>query len=208
MLEKVFHPVIRSIHNISIAPFKTGPHITRFYMYDTIKEYVTDTKGKVLSISGSVPLCTYLGMDALEIVEANYPEHNLLDLVSFKENEFDYVVCDQVLEHVEGNPQSAVDECYRVLKPGGTLVLTTCFINPIHMELDFWRFTPSALQLLCKNFSEIINSGGWGNSSMSFIERIGLRFVKIPRVKWHPMNILATKNNEKIPVTTWVIAKK
>ena len=200
---------IKTLYKSSKKPFKYGPHITRFYMYEEIKDSIAiKGEGKVLSISHSIPLCNYLNMDALQIVEANYPEHDLLNLDAFPKDDFDYVICDQVLEHVEGNPQIAVDECYRVLKPGGTLVLTTCFINPIHMDSDFWRISPSGLNLLCKKFSEIIATGGWGNVYVWILSWMGLRFVSIPKVSWHPLHIFAMKNNDKIPVVTWIIAKK
>lgn len=42
----------------------------------------------------------------------------------FKANTFDYVVSSEVIEHVP-DPFLALTECYRVLKPGGTFVLTT-----------------------------------------------------------------------------------
>ncbi len=200
---------IKTLYKSSKKPITKGPHITRFYMYKKIKDsIVIKSEGKVLSISHSIPLCKYLNMDSLQIIEANYPEHDLLNLDAFPEDDFDYVICDQVLEHVEGSPQIAVDECFRVLKPGGTLVLATCFINPIHMDADFWRFTPSALNILCKKFSEIIEAGGWGNVYVWILSWMGLRFVSIPKVSWHPLHIFAMKNNDKIPVVTWIIAKK
>jgi 2-polyprenyl-3-methyl-5-hydroxy-6-metoxy-1,4-benzoquinol methylase len=40
----------------------------------------------------------------------------------FKSNTFDYLLCTEVLEHVEGD--DAVKECYRVLKPGGVALIT------------------------------------------------------------------------------------
>jgi len=42
----------------------------------------------------------------------------------FKANTFDYVISSEVVEHVS-NPDKALRELYRVLKPGGILVLTT-----------------------------------------------------------------------------------
>jgi len=62
---------------------------------------------------------------------------------------FDIVICTQVLEHLV-DPRAAFDEFFRILKPGGTLVLTTNFLFPIHgAPYDFFRFTTYGLQHLC-----------------------------------------------------------
>jgi ubiquinone/menaquinone biosynthesis C-methylase UbiE len=51
--------------------------------------------------------------------------------LSFQERAFDCVICSEVLEHIE-NDEKALDEIYRVLKPGGEFFLT----GPIHQK-DF-----------------------------------------------------------------------
>ena len=40
----------------------------------------------------------------------------------FLPNTFDYVICTEVLEHIEGD--GAITECYRVLKPNGVALIT------------------------------------------------------------------------------------
>jgi hypothetical protein len=85
---------IKTLYKSSKKPFEHGPHITRFYMYEEIKDSIAiKSEGKVLSISHSIPLCNYLNMDALQIVEANYPEHDILNLDAFPKDDFDYVIC-------------------------------------------------------------------------------------------------------------------
>ena len=42
--------------------------------------------------------------------------------IPFNSNTFDYVVCTEVLEHIEGN--DPMKECYRVLKPGGVALFS------------------------------------------------------------------------------------
>ncbi len=127
----------------------------------------------------------------------------------FEDGEFDWVASGQVLEHIEGNPQQAIDESYRVLKPGGIAIHTTCFINPIHgCPKDFWRFAPEALQLLCKKFSRVIDMGGWGNPYVWFLVWLGLRFMPIPHAKWHPLNKIATSNYKNWPIVTWIVVQK
>ena len=45
---------------------------------------------------------------------------------------FDAILCSEVLEHVP-EPDRALDEFSRLLKPGGTLILTAPFISNVHM---------------------------------------------------------------------------
>jgi len=190
---------------------KRGPHITRYAMYQrlsTIGKTFLNKNGSVLSISKSASICDILELSPKEITEVNYPDQNVLSL-NFNDNSFDYVVSDQVLEHVEGDPQKAIDECWRVLRPGGLAVHTTCFINPVHgFPKDFWRFTPDALRLLHHKFTEIIECDGWGNFEALLFMRNSLRFEPIPHLKWHPIHRLATRNDTEWPIVTWIIAKK
>src|SRR5262245_38667302 len=68
---------------------------------------------------------------------------------------FDIVLCTEVLEHIP-YPQRAIDEMYRVLVPGGQLLLTTRFLFPIHdAPHDYFRFTKYGLRHLLRRF-EII----------------------------------------------------
>jgi SAM-dependent methyltransferase len=53
----------------------------------------------------------------------------------------DVILCTQVLEHV-AQPSALFCEAFRVLKPGGLLVLTAPQTNPLHEEPhDYHRFT-------------------------------------------------------------------
>jgi len=64
----------------------------------------------------------------------------------------DVVLCTEMLEHVT-EPQRAVNEMHRVLKPGGTLLLTTRFLFPIHdAPHDYFRFTKYGLRHLLRAF--------------------------------------------------------
>jgi SAM-dependent methyltransferase len=188
---------------------KRGPNITRYYMYDYLSKSIKmdNYNGKTLSISHSSRLCQCLGISKLNIIEANYPDYNILSL-PFSDNQFDYVVSDQVLEHVEGDPQTVFDETFRILKPGGIAIHTTCFINPIHeYPDDFWRFTPQGLKYLGRKFSSI-EVGSWGNPYVWLIVWLGLRFDGIPVSRWHPLHHLAILNCENWAIVTWVVVRK
>ena len=73
----------------------------------------------------------------------------------FKNNKFDVIFIYEVLEHVD-KPFEASNELFRVLKPGGTLLLSTPFIFGIHDgPYDYWRFTKYGLKNLFYKFREI-----------------------------------------------------
>ncbi|OGU34267.1 MAG: hypothetical protein A2068_09290 [Ignavibacteria bacterium GWB2_35_6b] len=84
----------------------------------------------------------------------------------FKDCSVDTVVCFQVLEHLQ-EPNFFLSECYRILRPGGKLLITVPFMWHIHeAPYDYFRYTRYGLEyLLLKNeFSDILiyeNTGFW-----------------------------------------------
>ena len=62
------------------------------------------------------------------------------------------VLCLDTLEHVE-YCHRAMEEVYRILKPGGMCVISSVMAFPIHeFPYDYWRFTPSGFESLLKAF--------------------------------------------------------
>jgi SAM-dependent methyltransferase len=209
------HLILRAV-KLSTRRLATGSHITRYSMYlhleQVFQNYGRGRHARILSISHSERLASVVrGYSTTDLVEATYPEATLLDL-PFAANEFDLVVSDQVLEHVLGDPQRAIDESRRVLKPGGLALHTTCLINPIHVAVhtpsDLWRFTPEALRWLCRDFSTIVDAGGWGNRFVWVAVALGLRYEPVPHAKWHPLHQLATRDEPRWPISTWIAAEK
>ena len=76
----------------------------------------------------------------------------------FEDNSVDAIVCIAVLEHVE-EPQKAVREMYRVLKPGGYCYIYAPFLFYYHPMKgyygDFYRFTRDGYEYMTKDFSEV-----------------------------------------------------
>ncbi len=73
----------------------------------------------------------------------------------FEDGVYDYVVCTEVLEHTR-QPFDAIEEIFRILRPGGYLFLTTPFNFRIHGPLpDCWRFTEHGLRELLKRFQVV-----------------------------------------------------
>lgn len=62
------------------------------------------------------------------------------------DSSFDVVVSTQVLEHV-AEPQLHLSECFRVLRPGGQLLLSTHGVFAYHPDPgDYWRWTCAGLK--------------------------------------------------------------
>lgn len=111
------------------------------------------------------------------VVDVN-PEHKPdvvgdIQNLPFEDNSIGGILCFSVLEHVE-NPILAAKELYRVLKPGGEILLSTPFIWPYHgnrFYKDFWRFTEDGLRFLFKEFSrvEIMPGGGYFSTIVNLI---------------------------------------
>lgn len=60
------------------------------------------------------------------------------------------------LEHVEF-VRKAINECHRVLKPNGLLIISSVMNFPIHDHPhDYWRFTPEAFESLLRPFSSSV----------------------------------------------------
>lgn len=76
----------------------------------------------------------------------------------FADGSVDALLCMSVLEHVE-EPQQAVREMYRVLKPGGYCYIEVPFIFYYHpmkgYYKDFYRFTYDGLEYMTKDFKEV-----------------------------------------------------
>ena len=97
----------------------------------------------------------------------------------FKDNTFDAVISEAVLEHVH-SPNRVVQEIYRVLKPGGYICVAVPFLQGYHASPhDYQRWTVSGIVQLCAAFTEI-ESGACAGPTASlhwiFREYVGLLF--------------------------------
>lgn len=76
----------------------------------------------------------------------------------FPDDSVDALVCISVLEHVE-EPQKAVKEMHRVLKPGGYCYIYAPFLFYYHPEKgyygDYYRFTVEGMKYMTRDFKSI-----------------------------------------------------
>ncbi len=116
-------------------------------------------RGRVLDVGCGTqpyrPILEKLGASYYAIdkwVEEPMPDAKLdiQALDSIPDGSFDTVFCSQVLEYV-AEPHKALGECFRVLRPGGTLVLSAPFVLGIHdAPHDLFRFSPFGLRALAE----------------------------------------------------------
>ncbi len=135
-----------------------------------------------------------------------YPEVDMHKM-PYEDNTFDYVLADQVIEHVR-KPWICVEEVRRVLKLGGIAVLTSGLMCPVHGQPDdYFRFTPFGLKVLCENFSNILECDG--NGSRNLINDIWVRRLQRKGVTGNPeRESRALKSDGTNLIMTWIIAKK
>ena len=88
----------------------------------------------------AVEYCKSLGLNAQLIKESEaYP---------VADDSFDACILDNVLEHIE-TPRKTLDECYRITRPGGGLIIAVPGVHGFKSDSDHKRYyDPEALRLL------------------------------------------------------------
>jgi SAM-dependent methyltransferase len=105
----------------------------------------------------------------------------------FKENEFDVVFCNHVLEHV--NDQVALQEIYRVMKPGAWAILQSPQDMSMEHTLEDDSITDSKerervflqndhLRLYGRDYGQVIAKAGFEVEENKLVEKIGEEMVK------------------------------
>jgi SAM-dependent methyltransferase len=112
----------------------------------------------------------------LDIVPLKKNLHVIGDahFMPFKNECFDIIYSIAVLEHVK-KPWIVADEIFRVLHPGGHVVLELPFLNVIHDEYDYFRFTDKGIRSLFDesrfdSILEQVSAGGGSFLSVFFLE--------------------------------------
>lgn len=92
--------------------------------------------------------------------------------LNFKENYFDYILCFDVLEHID-DPRETLRELYRILKKNGLMIITTPIIYPDNIEY-------------LKKVKKVFNHKriGWNKDELKeMLEKIGFK-VKIRELEY------------------------
>jgi len=186
------------------------------------KDFLYDESKKIKTLDvgcGNKPYrdlfddCEYTGMDYNDVGAEPDIIGSAMEM-PFQDESYDMVFSTQVIEHLT-EPQQMVNECYRVLKPKGVLILTGPFYWPLHeIPDDFYRFSRYGFENLLNKagFQEIqiiANGGTWAQIFLSISLQIP-RWLFPLRPLSNAMGLMMDKlfYNENCPANYTVIAKK
>ncbi len=184
------------------TPFSTefgydrGGPVDRYYIENFLKNKEQLIKGRVLEIGDNEYTLLFGGdrvtsSDILHVDESNKSATFIGDISNapqIPDNTFDAIILTQTL-HLIYNFKDALATCHRILKPGGTLLLTVPGITPIDhgewKEIWYWSFTDKALKkLMPESFPKgSIEVNSFGNVFVATAFLYGMGLPEIEKVK-------------------------
>ena len=182
---------------ISALPTERGVPVDRHFIEEFLRAHASDIQWTVLDVKDGLYTSRYGGErvrrgDILDVNRANREAtifSDIRDLKEIPDDTYDCFIVTQVLQYVD-DVSAAIGASRRILKPGGTLLVTVPTIGKLdgqgdRVAGDFWRFTPdSARYLFEKHFPpENLEIRGWGNLlvATSFLQ--GMAVDEIPERK-------------------------
>jgi len=189
-------------------------YFTRYFPYIDIREFIQQETSnklnpKIIEFGGSNGRIKSMFNCKDYEVAPNYPKVNVEDLSSYQDSSYDYVVLDNVLEHVK-DPITAIKNIHQILRKDGWFILTLPFLMPIHAQPDYRRWTKQGLKEELSVFSRV-EIKSWGNSEAAqfYINRFSnvakLGFARYKEVKQLGINL---ENDNIFPLQIYAMAQK
>jgi SAM-dependent methyltransferase len=162
--------------------YDRGTPIDRYYIENFLDECRSDIHGCVLEVKNS-DYTQHFGTnversDVVDIDPVNPRATIVADLAAadcIPADTFACVILTQTLQYIY-HPQAAIAQIYRILRPGGVLLMTVPGIikmDPNFVGTDYWRFTvDSCTALVSEAFgAEAITVRTYGNvlSAIAFL---------------------------------------
>jgi len=188
------------------TPFSTqfgydrGGPVDRYYIENFLAENASLIKGRILEIGDNEYTLKFGGdkiekSDILHIDDSNKKATfigDLSDAPHLPSDSFDCIVLTQTL-HLIYDYKAAIETCYRVLKPNGTLLLTVPGIS--HIAQDEWRkywlwaFTNASMERIMQEHfpgnNVSINTYGNVLVASAFLYGMGLPEMKKEQMDYH-----------------------
>lgn len=156
MIDKIKAYIEKQNFNPGLVGLIINPFfIARKELAGKIKSLSEEINGRILDVGcGTKPYLSffnyteYIGLEFDTGIDSEKKEADYYydgKTFPFESESFDSIICNQVLEHVF-EPKEFLSEFYRVLKPGGKLLLTVPFIWDEHEQpYDFARYSSFGL---------------------------------------------------------------
>lgn len=159
---------------------------------------------KAIEFGGSNGFIAELFVGVSHEVAANAPVVDIHDLSAYESDTYDFVVLDEILEHV-ARPWIAVEEVRRILKPGGTLITSSPFMIAVHkVPEDYWRFTKDAMRILLERYTTV-ETHSWGNPASVAYLMNGMMVTTREAIE---AGVFDLTNVEKYAIDVWTYATK
>lgn len=135
-----------------------GIPIDRYYIEKFLEENKIYINGKCLEVLNNQYTIKYgeniIISDIIDIDKNNkkatiYGDLRKMEMI--KNDYYDCIILTQVFQFID-DLDSAIKECHRILKPGGTILATMPSVSRIDcvsgVDGDYWRFTKSSIKYL------------------------------------------------------------
>ncbi len=208
------------------GPFKTLHHINPVRT-DYVKQFVDLKQKSVLDVgcgggvfseamaaNGAQVTAIDLADESLEVAKLHlyesghkidYQKISVEDYAKQHENSADVIVCMEMLEHVP-DPQSIVNACEKILKPGGWLFLST--INRSAKAMMLGIFVAEHLMGLVPKGTHHYDQFIKPSELAAGIEKSGLEVKDITGMKYNPLSTKAWLDRHDVSINYLVAARK
>jgi SAM-dependent methyltransferase len=184
--------------------FGWGQVIDRYYIERFLDKYASDIHGRVLEVAGNRYTQRFGGKrvsrsDVLHSVTGHPKTTIIADLTDARDipsNAFDCIILTQTLQCIY-DVRAAIKTVHRILKPGGTLLVTCHGISQIsRYDMDrwgeYWRFTSlSARKLFTEVFREdhiVVQAYGNVIAATAFLHGLTVQDLRRQELDYHDPN--------------------
>lgn len=169
--------------------FDRGTPIDRYWIESFLKQNRSYIHGKCLEV-GDHRYTKEFGRnvaesDVLDVNKNNKKANiygdlrNLSKIIS--DNTYDTIILTHVLGQID-DFYAAISECKRILKPRGSLLVTSSCLSPtFDIKNNYWRFTVSSFKYIFSKYFKSIYVKSYGNVLAGQYFWVGLAQEEIPR---------------------------
>lgn len=189
-----------------------------FYSRQLLKDNAQFIKGDVIDVGCGEGkhkeiILALPGVKSYTGLEQNFRADIQADLnasLPIENEKYDTAVLISVLEHLS-EPQNALNEIARILKPGGCLLLTTVWVYPYHeAPSDYFRYNDTALRYLLNKAGleteKVLSLGGTAMVIFTILRR-QCRFLDRITPFMDKLFALSKKQHKNTPAF-FVVARK